>query len=306
MLRPPWELETPVVFLIFNRPDSTRQVFEMIRAVRPRVLLVIADGPRNGREGEAQRCHAARSVVETVDWDCRVLVNYADVNMGCMRRVSSGLDWVFQNVDEAIILEDDCLPHPSFFPFCQEMLKLYRHESCIAQISGANFQFKRKKQPYSYYFSRYNHIWGWATWRRAWEQHDSAMTDWPEFRDSNRLEGILSGKAEVRYWTDVLNRVLSGEIDTWDCRWTFSCWKNSLLTVIPSVNLVSNIGFGPDATHTPVPNRYAAMETEAIDFPLCHPPVIEADGDADDFTGNTMFRKPSMISRIANSFRKGF
>jgi hypothetical protein len=303
-VRTTWELNTPVAFLIFNRPDTTRLVFEAIRAVRPRQLLVVADGPRPGREGEDERCLAARAVLDAVDWDCRVSTNYAAENMGCMRRVSSGLDWVFQQVDEAIILEDDCLPHPSFFPFCGELLERYRDNTLIAQISGANFQFKRKKQPYSYYFSRYNHIWGWASWRRAWEQNDNDMTDWPEFRDNSFLDGRLSGRKEVSYWTEVFDKVYSSEIDTWDCRWTFSCWKHDLLTVIPSVNLISNIGFGPNATHTPVPNRYAAMEVEAIEVPLRHPFNIETDVDADDYVGNMMFRKPSTIRRIISGFRE--
>lgn len=304
MAQTPWDLATPVALFVFNRPETSRQVFDAVRAARPSHLLIVADGPRRGREGEEQLCRAARAVVEAVDWDCRVQTNYAEENLGCMRRVSSGLDWVFSEVEEAIILEDDCLPHPSFFPFCVELLERYRNEPRIAQISGDNFQFGRETSPYSYYFSRYNHIWGWASWRRAWEMHDNAMTDWPLFRDNKLLEGRLSGKREVAYWTDVFNRVYTGEIDTWDCRWTFSCWKNNLLTVLPSKNLVSNIGFGPGATHTPVPNRYAAMKTLEMEFPLCHPPDILADAVADDYSGVTMFQKPLLLRRILNRIRK--
>jgi hypothetical protein len=304
LARTPWDLATPVALLIFNRPGTTRQVFEAVRAARPRHLLVVADGPRRGREGEEQRCCAARAVIEAVDWDCLVQTNYAEENLGCMRRVSSGLDWVFSEVDEAIILEDDCLPHPSFFPFCVDLLERYRNEPRIAQISGDNFQFGRRQESYSYYFSRYNHIWGWATWRRAWEMHDNEMTVWPQFRDNNLLDGRLSGKREVVYWMDVFNKVYTGEIDTWDCRWTFSCWKNNLLTVLPSKNLVSNIGFGPGATHTPVPNRYAAMKTQEMEFPLCHPPDFQTDVDADDYSGVTMFQKPLLLRRILNRIRK--
>lgn len=299
-----WDLKTPVVLMIFNRPETTHQVFEAVRAVRPRQLLVVADGPRPLNQGEVERCRETRAIIESVDWDCQVLTNYSSENLGCMRRVSSGLDWVFQEVDEAIILEDDCLPHPSFFRYCSELLEYYRNESQIAQICGANFQFNRCQLPYSYYFSRYNHIWGWASWKRAWESHDNEMTDWPDLRKSKLLENILSGKKETTYWTDVLDRVYAGEIDTWDCRWTLSCWKNRMLSVIPSVNLVSNIGFGPGATHTPVPNRYASMETESIAFPLCHPSVIEVDSEADDYTGKTMFRTPTMTDRIINRFRR--
>jgi len=300
------EFETPIALLIFNRPDTTRLVFNAIRAVRPRRLLVVADGPRPGRAGEEERCREARSVIDGVDWDCKVDTNYADANLGCMRRVSSGLDWVFQQVDEAIILEDDCLPHPSFFPFCRELLERYRHEPRIAQISGVNFQFGHRKMSSSYYYSRYNHIWGWATWKRAWDLNDNEMSDWPAFRDKGGLDSILPVKKEAAYWTDVLNKVHSGAIDTWDCRWTFSCWRQGLLTVIPAVNLVSNIGFGPGATHTPVPNKYASMKTEPVSFPLVPPSFLAPDSAADAYTGKTHYREYPMIQRLLAALRQFF
>lgn len=303
MTRPSWEFETPVALLIFNRPDTTRLVFEAIRTVRPRQLLVVADGPRPGRDGEKQRCLEARAIIDGVDWNCKVDLNYSDQNLGCMRRVSSGLDWVFEQVDEVIILEDDCLPHPSFFPFCRDLLDRFRYEKCVAQISGANFQFGRRKMSESYYYSRYNHVWGWASWKRAWQSNDNEMVHWPDFRDKGLLDNILSGKKEVTYWTDVLNRVYTGEIDSWACRWTLSCWRNGLLTAIPKVNLVSNIGFGSDATNTPVPNRYAAMKTEEMHFPLIHASVIESDAAADAYTAKTMFREYPLVRRIIAALR---
>lgn len=291
-------LATPVAFIIFNRPETTRRVFAAIREARPRTLLVVADGPRSHREGEAEPCRQARAVIDSVDWECQVLTDYASENLGCMRRVSSGIDWVFRNVDEAIILEDDCLPHPTFFRFCSELLDRYRHDPRIAQICGVNFQFNRHLPCHSYYFSRYNHIWGWASWRRAWQMNDNEMAAWPGYRSTGQLAGILSGEREAAYWTEVLDRVYAGEIDTWDCRWTFSCWRHNLLSVIPAVNLVSNIGFGPGATHTPTPNRYAAMETGPMVFPLAHPPAVERGAREDDYVGNTMFVKPSVVERI--------
>ncbi len=301
-----WQLNKPVAFFLFNRPETTRQVFAAIREARPPILLVVADGPRLCVVGEEQLCVQARSIIDGVDWDCRLLTNYSEQNLGCMRRVSSGLNWVFQQVEEAIILEDDCLPDPSFFRYCQVLLDRFKDEPRIAQISGVNFQFGRLRSPYSYYFSRYNHIWGWASWRRAWEMNDNGMDCWHDFRDSGRLAGILSCSEEVGYWTTVLDRVHAGEIDTWDCRWTLSCWRHNLLTVIPAINLVSNIGFGPGATHTPVPNRYANMQAEVVQFPLCHPPGIQVDLDADTYTGRTMFREPSIIRRLLSALRGDF
>lgn len=300
---PCWELETPVVLLVFNRPDTTRLVFEAVRAARPRQLLVVADGPRADRAGEVQLCREVRGVIDGIDWHCEVLTNYAEENLGCKRRVSSGLDWVFEQVDEAIILEDDCLPHPSFFPFCRELLERYRNEPRIGQIAGANFQFGRRKLSESYYYSRYNHIWGWATWKRAWGLNDNDMLYWPDFRDAGRLDDFLSGRKQAAYWAEVLNQVAAGGIDTWDCQWTLSCWRHGLLTVIPAVNLVSNIGFGPGATHTPVPNKYAAMKVEPMRFPLVHSPVIEPDAAADAYTLKTQYREYPFWARLLAALR---
>ncbi len=298
MARPPWNLATPVALFIFNRPETTRRVFETIRAVRPQYLLVVADGSRAGREGEEERCCAARSVIDSVDWDCRVLTNYAKKNMGCRRRVSSGLDWVFSEVEEAIILEDDCLPHPTFFKFCQELLERFRLDTRIAQISGVNLQFGRLKQAESYYFSRYNHVWGWATWKRAWCFNDNDLSEWPSFRDKNLLKNRLSSKREEIYWKQVLDKVYNDEIDSWAYRWSFSCLKNELLSVTPSINLVSNIGFGSESTHTPVRNKYSEMRTEAMLFPMIHHDMIVANSCADDFIGKTVYREYSFWARL--------
>lgn len=300
---PHWELETPVVLLVFNRPDTTRLVFEAVRAARPRQLLVVADGPRAGREREAQLCREVRGVIDGVDWHCEVLTNYAEQNLGCKRRVSSGLDWVFEQVDEAIILEDDCLPHPSFFPFCRELLERYRNEPRVGQIAGVNLQFGRSKVSESYYYSRFNHIWGWATWKRAWVLNDNDMVHWPDFRDAGRLNDLLSSRKQAAYWAEVLNQVAAGGIDTWDCQWTLSCWRHALLTVIPAVNLVANIGFGPGATHTPVPNRYAAMKVEPMRFPLVHPSLMQPNAAADAYTLKTQYCDYPLIPRLIAAVR---
>ena len=239
-----WQLTTPVAFLIFNRPHFTERVFAAIAAAKPPKLLVVADGPRPDRQGEAEQCDATRHIIERVDWDCQVLTNYSNAHLGCKRRVSSGLDWVFGTVDEAIILEDDCLPHPSFFRFCQELLQRYRDDERIAQIGGVNFQRGRRRTDYSYYFSRYAHIWGWASWRRAWRHYDVALKAWPLIRNGSWLGDMLGNPKEVRYWQDIFQAVFDEKIDTWDYQWLFASWLQNALTVLPSVNLVSNIGFG--------------------------------------------------------------
>ena len=282
------ELTTPVVFLIFNRPDTTARVFEAIRQAKPPKLLVVADGARADHPGEAEQCAATRAIINQVDWECEVLTNYSDANLGCRKRVSSGLDWVFEQVEEAIILEDDCLPHSSFFQYCQELLEKYRDDELIMMISGNNFQFGSKRTEYDYYFSRYGHCWGWASWRRAWTKYDDSMQSWSELKNSNWLDGILQNEQAVAYWSRIFQGVCDG-FNTWDYIWLFTLWANNGLTILPHVNLVSNIGFG-SGTHTTMNNSpFANMPVASMNFPLKHPVIIQRNAGADDFTEQTQF-----------------
>ena len=234
-------LRTPVVFIIFNRPETTEKVFKEIAKVKPQKLLVIADGPRKDHPSDIERCKAARAVINQVDWDCEVLKNYADSNLGPKRRFSSGLDWVFNQVEEAIILEDDCLPHPSFFRFCEELLERYRHDERVAVIYGTNFL--HRWGPYSYFFSRYPQGWGYATWRRFWKHYDADLKEWPKLRDSGWLEKVIGERgAPLEYRRRVFDAVYQG-LDTFEFQVTFAAWRTNSLFIIPKVNLVSNIGF---------------------------------------------------------------
>lgn len=280
-------MKTAVAFLIYRRPDLTARVFAEIAKARPPRLLVVADGPRSEQERDA--CRAARRVVEAVNWPCEVLTDYSDVNLGCKRRVSSGLDWVFRNVEEAIILEDDCLPHPSFFGFAEAMLERYRTDGRILHIGGSCFAERRTK--YSYRFSCYPAIWGWATWRRAWALYDVSMSQWPAFRDAGRLAGAVNDPRESDAWKPLFDDMHAGRIDTWDHAWVFACVSNGALSIVPSVNLVSNIGFRNDATHTkPHPDLKRISERRSYDAGrLRHPPLVEVDRDADRKTFELFF-----------------
>ena len=283
-----WVLTTPVTLIIFNRPDTTARVFEAIRQAKPPKLLVIADGARNDRPDDVENCQAARAIVEQVDWECEVLKNYSDVNLGCRKRVITGLDWVFEQVEEAIVLEDDCLPNPTFFRFCQELLDKYRNDPRIMMISGDNFQFGRNQTEYSYYFSRYGHIWGWATWKRSWSLFDESMPAWPELRDQKWLIRLLGNEQAATFWSRIFQGVYDG-FNTWDYIWLFTLWCHDGLTILPNVNLVSNIGFG-SGTHTTMKDSpLANMKTTAIVFPLSHPTVVERHIEADRFTESTQF-----------------
>ena len=201
-----------VAFFIYRRPELTARVFAEIRKARPERLLIVADGPKN--DEERPKCAATRAVVENVDWPCEVLKNYADVNLGCRKCVSSGLGWVFAHVEEAIILEDDCLPHPSFFRYCAELLDRYRNDERVMHISGDYFMKRLHPTPFSYYFSRCPYIWGWATWRRAWRHYDVEMRLWPQFRDSGLMANLWQSKDQQRHWTAVCDLAHSGEVDT--------------------------------------------------------------------------------------------
>jgi hypothetical protein len=212
--------------------------------------------------------------------------------LGCKKRVSSGIDWVFEQVEEAIILEDDCLPDPSFFRFCQESLQRYRHDARIGMISGDNFQLGREPITDSYYFSKYVHIWGWASWRDRWQAYDVDMGLWPQVRDQRRIEDLVLEKSEVPFWQSIFERVYRGEIDTWDYQWVFANWCMGRLNILPSVNLISNIGFGADATHTTGSSPLANLPTGSMVFPLTHPSIQARNREADLYSDKHCFRTP--------------
>ncbi|MEL7496871.1 MAG: glycosyltransferase family 2 protein [Planctomycetota bacterium] len=290
-------LETPIALIIFNRPDTTARVFESIRAAGPKRLLVIGDGPRNGKVGELEQVQQCRQIVESVDWDCEVTTNYSDVNLGCKYRVASGLDWAFSLVESLIILEDDCLPHPSFFGYCEQLLDRFWNDDRVMMISGDNFQHpsERLADDASYYFSRWSHIWGWASWRRAWQHFDVEIETWPERKLAGDLQTIFDSNEEYGHWAQTLDRQHAGEIDTWDFPWQYACWERQGLTILPHVNLVSNIGFREDGTHTQDPASHLAdLPVDEIG-PLVHPNKIEPNRIADRLTWERIFCPPRTV-----------
>lgn len=279
-----YQLRTPVAFIIFNRPNLAQRVFEEIRKVHPPLLLVIADGPRQDHPQDEERCAKTRAIIEQVDWDCEVKKNYVDVNLGCRERIFSGLNWVFNEVEEAIILEDDCLPHPTFFRFCEELLDRYREDERICQISGINYQNGIERTECSYFFSRYNHIWGWASWRRAWKGCDVRLKKWPEVRKGKWLTTILGNPFFVPYWQYIFEKVYRGEINSWAYPWTFHCWLQNRLAILPVTNLIDNLGIGKDSTHTKGGHLFRKNEVKPITFPLIHPSNIICNTEADRYT----------------------
>jgi hypothetical protein len=264
----------PVALIVFNRPDVTARVFDRLRAVRPRQLLVIADGPRPDRPDDVELCAATRRLVELVDWPCEVLRKYAEENLGCGPSVSQGIDWIFSNVAEAVILEDDCLPDQTFFPFCAELLDRYRDDDRVMQIAGSNFGARAEAYlGYSYGFCAFSPVWGWATWRRAWRQYDFGMRTWPEFRDTGMTAGLPFGRRGLAVLTEYWNRAHAGQ-GTWDHQWQYAVMSGHGLSVSPSVNLVANLGFRADATQTVEAGDLAEVPARAMAFPLRHPPLV--------------------------------
>ena len=261
-------LTTPIAFFIFNRPDVTRTVFEAIAKMQPETLLVIADGPRSPEE--RAKCDEARAVLREVNWPCRLLTEYSETNLGCKERLSSGLRWVFSQCEEAIILEDDCVPEPSFFPFCTQMLERYRDDERVMMITGTNYLLDRLRVPESYVFSRYYCVWGWATWKRAWALYDIALQDWAEMKAQGQLQGIYSQpfmRASVAAGFDLASQ---NKIDTWDIQWSYTCLFNSGLCIVPRVNLISNIGTVGHHSSTQDRNHFKpvfALDTAALVHP---------------------------------------
>lgn len=269
-------LHTPVLFLIFNRPGLTARVFKEIRRARPEKLFIAGDGPRAHNEGKKELCRKAREVVSTIDWSCEVKTLFRDTNLGCRKAVTGAITWFFQHVEEGIILEDDCLPHPSFFPFCSAMLNRYRDEKRIMHVSG-DTQLQEQVTDDSYYFSSIPIPWGWATWRRAWNLNDAGMSNYREFTGSGKIESILTNRYHRRFWLDIFDRVSRGEVDTWDFIWTFTLFHRGGLAVIPNKNLISNIGCGKNATHTKNLNQYACKALSCMETALIHPAEITVD-----------------------------
>jgi hypothetical protein len=284
----------PIVYIVFNRPNHTTKTFAVLREQRPTQLFIIADGPRPGHPADAERCAEVRAIVEQIDWPCEVHRNYADSNMGLKRRVSSGLDWVFTQADRAIVLEDDCAAHPDFFRFCNELLEHYAEDSHVSVITGNNFQNGRQRGNASYYFSKFNHCWGWATWRRAWQHYQGDLSFWPEWRESDDWKQKTPDPVERRYWVKIFDQVHAGQINSWAYSWTASVWHRGGLTVTPNVNLVSNIGFGEESTHTASADSPLANIATVALGDVIHPLEVLQDKEADRlvfeyvFGGRTM------------------
>jgi hypothetical protein len=289
----------PLLLIAWRRPHTTKQVIDAIRVASPARMFIACDGPNPDRPGEVEKVSATRALIEReIDWPCQIEHLYSDTNQGCRLGVSRAISWFFQQVEEGIILEDDCVPHPDFFPYCAELLERYRHDERVWCVSGNNFQDGRWRGDGSYYFSHYTHIWGWASWRRCWRQYDSELSLWPDLKASGLLESVFDDPIEREYWSGIWNNlVLTGQPDTWDYQWLFTCWVQGGLTLLPNTNLVSNVGFGAEGTNC-TDEREPTAFGEAALVPVRHPSFIMRDREADRYTFDHHFGGSGMREQM--------
>ena len=265
--------ETPVLLILFNRPHTTQQTFDAIRQVKPRQLYVAADGPRLDKPTDAERCRAARAIIEQVDWPCTVHPLFRTENRGCGRGPAEAITWFFEQVEEGIIIEDDCVPAPSFFPYCQSLLEKYRYDTQVYMITGTNALKRWNARQESYFFSYMAHSLGWASWRRAWINFDYEMREWRTDSGKQKVRTTLSNPMYFNHFSAEFTKYqLSKPSDVWDFQWLYCRWANGGKTVVPVVNLISNIGFNDDATHSlNESDLLANLPRYEMKFPLIYP-----------------------------------
>lgn len=293
-------LNTPILFLIFNRLSTTKEVLRSINDVKPSKLYIASDGPRHNKKGESKKVDLVREyILSNINWECEVKTLFRKENLGCKYAVSSAITWFFENEEQGIILEDDCLPTQSFFWYCEELLNKYKYDTRIWHISGSNFQKIDTLNDLSYYFSKYVHIWGWACWADRWAKYDVEMKSYKHSEFAETFKNIVSDPSESLFWSNIFYKVSKGKIDTWDYQWVYTSWKNNGLSIEPNVNLVSNIGFGEESTHTrDMDSELANMNVLDLIFPLNHPNSIERNIEADLVTAKKMFSNPNFFYRV--------
>jgi hypothetical protein len=266
---------TPVLLLAFNRPDLLQTVVEGLAGTEPRLVLASVDGPRPDHPDDRERCARVRAVAESVPWASEVRLKAEEANLGCGPAVSSAISWALDQVPEVIVIEDDCLPDPSFLPFCDELLDRYRDDQRVMQIGGTNWGAdERRFAGRSYAFTSFAPVWGWATWRRAWALYDYELESWPRLKESGMDAGMEVSPRFRRLLERDWHLVREGR-GTWDHQWQYTVIRHHGLSVIPASNLVVNIGHRGDATQHTAPDRvFAALRRESAPTPLRHPPEV--------------------------------
>ncbi|CAG4999702.1 hypothetical protein DYBT9275_02283 [Dyadobacter sp. CECT 9275] len=291
--------DTPILFIVFNRIEETKIVFERIRRCKPINFFIAADGHRIDRDGERELCEAVRNwILSNIDWECTVKTMFNDQNLGCGRGPSQAISWFFTHVSEGIIIEDDCAPNDSFFVFCSDMLKRYRLDDRVSAISGNNFQ---PLQPMdireNYYFSVFPSSWGWATWRRAWLGFDFGIGNWNDLNRRTILGFLFNELPYQVWWKNQFEWMYYNQPqDMWDFQFHFLSMSRRQLAIIPTVNLVSNIGHGSNGTHfRDDTSLLANIPTVEIEFPLEHPDLMRRNYKADVYVQRLLFGEVEQV-----------
>lgn len=282
----------PVLVLLFNRPYETKRLFESLSKLRPQKLYINQDGPRKDFIKDLEQCKNVRDIALNPDWDCNVFSNINESNLGCRNSVSTGLDWFFEKEEFGMILEDDCIPSKSFFNFSEKMLDRYKHNQSISVISGSNFQKGNKIiGTADYYYSKYAHCWGWSSWRRAWQFYDKNLSFWPNWKNSTQWKTFHQDKLEQKYWTKIFDKVYKNQIDSWAYIWQASVWYNRGMTITPNKNLILNIGFNKEATHTNIQDKNI-LNNPIKELPekIKSPDSIQIDNTADSIVFKNHFK----------------
>lgn len=297
------EFNTPILFLIFNRPEETFRVFEKISEIKPAKLYIASDGTREYIQNEIEIVEDLRkNLIEKINWKCEIKTLFRNKNLGCKFAVSSAIDWFFENEEQGIILEDDILPDLSFFRYCSQLLELFKDNEQVMQINGYNpVNFETEN---SYIFSKYGTIWGWATWRRAWKLYDVEMKEWQNVRNNPEYDYFYLNKKEKKIRQRIFDKVFNNEIDTWDYQWAFAKLLHKGISIFPVSNLIQNIGFHEKATHTKVKPKIL-NKAQKLHFPISHPQKIEISPDFDRKYFRTMM-SPGKISLIVNKIKSLF
>jgi hypothetical protein len=290
--------EAPVLFIVFNRPDTTQRVFNAIKKARPQKLFIAVDAPRSGNIDDEKNCAKVKEIVKQVDWECQTYCRFAETNQGCGNGVFNAISWAFENEDRLIVLEDDCVPSQPFFSYCHELLERYRNDTRIWIISGNQYYEEAVTTPHSYFFSHYGHNWGWATWKRAWSEMDMSMAKFPLIIEQDLYKAAFSTDKEAAFFQKNADKIYKNKElkpHTWDCQFGFTVTSNGGLSIIPAKNLVSNIGYW--GSHTETKHRFHDRPVDENFKIISHPDFILRDNNYDIYHFEQHWNKKESISK---------
>jgi hypothetical protein len=300
-----YKCTSSVLIIIFNRPQFVKKLIGILSQVQPSTIYVVADGPREGEIEDITNCFNARNEIDKIDWKCQIKKKYSDKNLGCGINPSDGITWALNQSDEIIILEDDCMPSIDFFRYCDELLDFYRKNQRVMMISGNNHTLGKFDFKYSYEFSHHTQTYGWATWSSAWNKYDFNIAKWAEVRELGWLEDLTGSRNAAKYWFKIFDMCYKNELPSaWDYQWTFCCWINRGVNIIPKENLVTNVGFTVDGTHEVDPEHpISEVPIKPLNFPLAHNPLLKNNLKLNKLIQRIIYT-PSLYKRIISKLSR--